>query len=234
MKASLYTTLTEGLKALTLEIKYHSKADPSEFWAVYDTMLECRDDFVEENQDRADRKVGISRDGQRLFDAMGRFLNAIETPIGKGDSLLCFEVCRMCQDWRGRMVEWFPDLNANQGGNRQPTDGDTSTPPTTDRQMMVENWRSGLLNNQEYKNAKDNKHIKPPFTWLGSNTELADWLDSNDLIPKDPPKPGPLVDYKCLWRFADGAFTNTNGEPITAKQLTDAMKELKRPKRRPK
>lgn len=192
-------------------------------------MDSCLDGFVVENQGRADNGRAVTTDGRALFDTMSRFLNATDTPID-GAARLYDDVRTRCRDWVGRMTTWFPDLNPDQGGNPQPADGDTPTPAMSDRDMRVELFRGGLLNKQEYKNAITNKHIKPPFTWLGSISDLADWLDSCDLIPKDPPRPKPGEDYKCLWRHADGAFTNTNGNPITARQLTGAMKELKRPK----
>lgn len=200
MKASQYTALTEGLKGLTLEIKYHSMADPSEFRAVYDTMLECRDDFVEENQGRHDRKVGISPDGQRLFDAMGRFLNAIETPIGKGDSFLCFEVCRMCQDWRGRMVEWFPGIDTAPG-------------------IIGDTFVARLKSSDAYNNAIKDGTITAPFTWNGTITELADWLLNNDFILDHSHGMTPTR----KWSWADSVFSLPDGSKVTRIQLKNAF-----------
>ena len=212
MKASQYTTLTEGLNSLTLEIKVHQTADPSGFRAVYDSMLAYRDDFVSENQDRADRKVGVSHDGQLLFDAMGRFLNAIDTPFGKGESFYCFEICRMCQEWRGRMTQWFPILN-NPGS---PATGPDHTRAAT-KQFMAD-----VVKTEAYTPAVKDGAITRPFTWNGTLRGLVDFLNDCQALPFSTDRNG---NRHPRWSVANNVFT-WNGTPVPGRKLSDTNQHM--------
>ena len=213
METKHYIELTEGLNSLTLEIKRHRSATPEEFRAVYDAILKYQNEFVGENQARADQGLAVSIDGGRLFDALTRWLNAIDTPIGKGDSFLCFEICRFCQDWRNRMLVWFPDLNPDLAGN----------PPATGPAIIPGNpaFVKRLVNSDAYKQATNTTgDITPPNTWNGSIKDLANWLDGNGLLAR--PKIDNVTEKITRWKLADGVFL-IDGKPITARQLKDGF-----------
>lgn len=206
-------------------------------------MKRWTDGFVEENQARADQGLKASTDGRALYDSMSRFMSATATPVpgardiydkttvihyACGDQLIP-GVRAQCQEWMKMLATWFPDLNTEKstGQQSQPHNDKMNASQytaMTDSEMWAEQFRHDVVEKQGYKDAVSNGDITKPFTWNSTISELADWLDRYDIIPKDrkgDSKP------RCLWHRVDGVFLNhKNGEPITAQQLKDAFKKL--------
>ena len=80
-----------------------------------------------------------------------------------------------------------------------------------------------LLAHQDYEIAKKKGWITPPFTWNDSQKELAFWLDGTRLLTS----PVYMTVNKRTdhnWVLADCVF-RIDGEPVTAKQLSNAYKK---------
>lgn len=101
---------------------------------VYGTMNACENGFFKENQERADNKLGPTRDFVSLYRSISRYLSGpgINDPW---DHILREKL----QEWRDQANGWFPDLN-DQGNDQEPADRVvTSTPATItiDRDKMA-------------------------------------------------------------------------------------------------
>ena len=81
-----------------------------------------------------------------------------------------------------------------------------------------------MLSGQDYKDKVKDGDIIPPFTWTSSVKQLAIFLDNAiDLtIPKIDQVDG--KEDRRDWSIVDSLFYNKDGQPVTAKQLSNAMK----------
>lgn len=133
--------------------------------------------------------------------------------------------------WILMVTEYFPqlasrpDVEVDTPGKLTTNQALTVSGGMTDRDMAIEQFRTGLMEKTAYDNAIKNGHISKPLTWNESISDLADWLDREDVIPKQPTRDGPR---RCLWSRADGVFLKPDGTPITSRQLAQAFQDLKR------
>lgn len=222
------------------------------------TMMEqWVDEFIEENQGRADQGWTPTPDGRALFNAMSRFMSATDTPIPGAVNLydsnhvvtaksehdggvfsrdvFVHGVRTQCREWMDRMIAWFPDLNpdntTDQAGNPRPADGPVNVAPgMSDHEMRVEQFRTQLSQNPAYKLAVANGHITNPFTWNESLYELVKWLIDWENNMANPLIPTRKRGGKTVywWCYADGLFSDKDGGIITAQSLSTANKNLNR------
>ncbi len=182
-------------------------------------MDKCGDEIERENQDRHDQGMTATDEIRALYDSMSRFLDATNTPVA-GAGTLYDKTRKRCRALMNKLNGWFPDLNPNQAGTHPATPGDVPR-EMSGRGMMVELFRARLAETQEYKRAKNVGQISKPWTWNDSYSELVEWLTAYNLIDKD-------AIGRYMWRYADGAFLDKKGNPITADQLSDANKAINR------
>lgn len=180
-------------------------------------MDKCGDEIESDSKARHDQGMTATDEIRVLYDSMTRFLDATDTPID-GVGTLYNKTRNRCRALVNKLATWFPDLNPDQVPPAIPGD---VPPGMSDREMMVELFRTKLSSTQEYKNATYNGHIINLWTWNDSISELVDWLTANDLINKDH-------NGRYMWRYADGAFLDTKGDPITKDRLTEANKNINR------
>ena len=180
-------------------------------------MDKCGDEIESDSKARHDQGMTATDEIRALYDSVTRFLDATDTPIDGADTLYNKTRDR-CRALVNKLVTWFPDLNPDQVPPAIPGD---VPPELSDREMMVEQFRSKVAETQVYKNAIGNGHIIKPWTWNDNVSELVDWLTRHDLINKDH-------NGRYMWRYADGAFLDTKGDPITKDRLTEANKNINR------
>lgn len=83
--------------------------------------------------------------------------------------------------------------------------------------QLISAYARELLQSEYYKQAVDDGRITPPFTWNKSIKDLAVWL-STERMTKTIGRTS-----NNDWKSVDGLF-RINGEPVTAKQLRNAIK----------
>lgn len=153
------------------------------------------DSWTASNQERADKGLGPTADERKLYSAMSDFMVATETPVD-GARGLYIRLRHKVRAWMDQAVTWFPELY----------------PP----------FVRELLAHPDYLKAVNDTHqITPPFTWNESLKELAEWLVDTDLLSR--PKTTSIGRTSNNWMLVDRLFL-VDGEPVTAKQLRNAIK----------
>lgn len=179
-------------------------------WAgeITGKMDSLLDEFVDDNQARADRGLAITDPCRALFNAMSRFLDATDAPIN-GAARLYDDVRIRCQDWRGRLITWFPNIGTTTGIDMKPAMTTATGNAFVDR----------LKSSDAYNKAIEDGTITAPSTWNGTIKDLADWLLNNDLILDHSRGVSPTR----KWCWADSIFKLPNGSVVTRERLKNAF-----------
>lgn len=111
------------------------------------------DSFESSNQDRADRKLPVTKDLETLTLALADFIDEANEPI-PGMVGLFGPVLKRCNDWIAMIREW----------------------------THLDAFRLKVISSEAYQEAVHEGWIIKPFTWTLGIGELANWLMDNKLI----------------------------------------------------
>lgn len=149
------------------------------------------DSFVSSNQDRADRKLPVTKDVETLHQAMVGFYDEVNEPI-PGMVGLFGPMLKRCNEWMAMVLEWFPDIS-----------------PYPDK------FRNLVVKSEEYKIAVDDKKMIRPFTWIGGKKELAKWIYQHFRpSPTDPVGVWAMADKVFKWRDKNGNIKTLSGDEL--------------------
>ena len=189
----------------------------SEEKAVHETldlMDRTVDGWIDENQERADRKLGPTADCRKLYLVMAGFIDATETPVA-GANVLYVRIRKQCRAWMDQAVTWFPSITEKEQG-RGTIDRRVS------KKQKVEQFKVELQSMPEYQLAIDDGTIIPPFTWTKGKRDLVEWLQNN-IIPTRTDRNG---FRHPQWSIADNVFIK-DGKPIPGTVLNDTAQHMK-------
>lgn len=227
MNHSEYKRLTIQLETFTEYLEHvidgiNTGQQGPQFWSYRAYCLDCHDtipELINELEDgivedcQTTRSQGLNKtpDQRRLYKALASTVRLVEDEKTTVFKCQYTYLAKCCWDVIKQFNYYFPK---------------DEKPGPADRSAKVKEFAKTLVKTSEYKKAVEDGKITEPFTWNGTQKELADWL-SNIVGTK-------MVAEKLQpqWSKADKLFSamGVHGKMLTMtnKKLSEAYRDRDR------